>query len=155
MPKRAVEERIRDFGEVALGYDLSQATEEAGRCLQCKNPKCVEGCPVGVEIPRFVKKIAERDFEGAIRAIKEKNSLPAVCGRVCPQEDQCEANCVLGRKGEPLAIGALERFAADLELKSGVRMPALPKSTGIKIAVVGSGPAGLTAAGELAKLGYR
>ncbi|MGQ9514686.1 MAG: NADPH-dependent glutamate synthase [Thermoproteota archaeon] len=154
MPKRAVEERIRCFDEVALGYDVDQAIDEAKRCLQCRSPRCVEGCPVGVNIPKFINKIVEKNFSESIRIIKEKNNLPAISGRVCPQEDQCEKMCVLGKRGEPVAIGALERFVADLELKNGPSLPVLSKATGIKIAIVGSGPAGLTAAGDLAKLGH-
>ncbi len=154
MPKRAVEERIRNFKEVALGYDIEQAFEEAKRCLQCKSPRCVEGCPVGVDIPQFINKIIERDFNESIKIVKEKNNLPAVCGRVCPQEDQCEAKCVLGRKGEPVAIGALERFVADLELERGAESTISSIATGKRIAIIGSGPAGLTAAGDLAKLGH-
>lgn len=154
MPKQPAKDRIHNFQEVALGYQVQQALVEAGRCLQCKVPKCIEGCPVGVDVPRFIRKIVEEKFEEAIWTIKEKNNLPAICGRVCPQEKQCEAMCVLGKKAQPVAIGALERFVADRELSGGVKIPTRPNATGIKIAVVGSGPAGLTAAGELAKLGY-
>jgi len=154
MPKQQAQERAHNFREVALGYGVQQAITEARRCLQCKAPKCIGGCPVGVDIPRFIKKIVEEEFEGAIRIIKEKNNLPAICGRVCPQEKQCEAMCVLGRKAEPVAIGALERFAADRELGAGIKITGMPDPTGIKIAIVGSGPAGLAAAGELAKLGH-
>jgi len=155
MPKLSVEERIRGFNEVALGYTCEQAVTEAKRCLQCKEPKCVEGCPVEVNIPDFIKLISESKFEDAIKKIKEKNSLPAMCGRVCPQENQCMGRCILGKKGEPINIGALERFVADYELEKGVRVPNVAVSTGRKIAVVGSGPAGLTAAAELAKLGHK
>jgi glutamate synthase (NADPH/NADH) small chain len=154
MPKLSVEERIRSFREVALGYREEQAIAEAKRCLQCKEPKCVKGCPVEIDIPSFVKFIGEGKFEEAITKIKEKNSLPAICGRVCPQEDQCMGQCVLGKKGDPVNIGALERFAADYELEKGVKNPDAAASTGKKVAVVGSGPAGLTAAAELAKLGH-
>jgi glutamate synthase (NADPH/NADH) small chain len=155
MPKLSVEERIRCFKEVALGYSEEQAVAEAERCLQCKVPRCVEGCPVGIDIPRFIRHIRERNYEGAIRVIREKNSLPAICGRVCPQEDQCMGKCVLGLKGEPINIGALERFAADEERRRGLRaMPEIAPQTGKKVAVVGSGPAGLTAAAELARLGH-
>ncbi|HOJ43452.1 MAG TPA: NADPH-dependent glutamate synthase, partial [Syntrophorhabdaceae bacterium] len=143
------------FNEVALGYSKESAMREASRCLNCKNSPCVEGCPVNVQIPKFIKLIKEGDFMGAIHTIKETNSLPAVCGRVCPQEVQCEARCVLGKKGEPVAIGRLERFAADYELSMGdVRIPPIPEKTGKKVAVVGAGPAGLTVAGELAKKGH-
>lgn len=154
MPKRAVEERIRSFEEVALGYTKEQAIAEARRCLKCKEPKCVKGCPVGIEIREFVSLIGEGKFEEAIKKIKEKNSLPAICGRVCPQEDQCTGECVLGEKGDPINIGALERFATDYELEKGIEVPKIAESTGKKVAVVGSGPAGLTVAAELAKLGH-
>ncbi|MDP9751975.1 NADPH-dependent glutamate synthase [Thermoanaerobacter pentosaceus] len=154
MPAQKPEVRRRNFNEVALGYSEEEAVSEAQRCLQCKKPGCVEGCPVQVQIPQFIKRIAERDFEGAIKIIKETNSLPAICGRVCPQEEQCEKNCVLGKVGEPVAIGRLERFAADWERAKGVHPPVIPKKLGKKVAIIGSGPAGLTCAGNLAKLGY-
>lgn len=154
MPVQDPEERRHNFNEVALGYSEEQAVAEAKRCLQCKKPKCVEGCPVGIAIPAFVKHIADRDFGAAIREIKKMNALPAICGRVCPQETQCEKVCILGKKGESVAIGRLERFAADYELASGAAVPAKKKPTGKRVAVVGSGPAGLTAAVELAKLGH-
>jgi len=154
MPKQLAQERAHNFREVALGYQAQHALAESGRCLQCKVPRCTEGCPVGVDIPRFIKKIVEEDFEGAIRIIKEKNNLPAICGRVCPQERQCEATCILGKRAEPVAIGALERFAADRELEAGIKIPNRPDPKGIKVAVVGSGPSSLTAAGDLAKLGH-
>ncbi|TLN13772.1 dihydropyrimidine dehydrogenase, partial [bacterium] len=154
MPKQLAQERAHNFREVALGYQVQHALAESRRCLQCKVPKCTEGCPVGVDIPRFIKKIVEEDFEGAIRIIKERNNLPAICGRVCPQERQCEATCILGKRAEPVAIGALERFAADRELGAGIKTPNRPDPTGIKVAVVGSGPSSLTAAGDLAKLGH-
>ena len=128
---------------------------EASRCLQCKKPKCIEGCPVNVKIPEFIALIAEGDFSGAARKLKETNALPAVCGRVCPQESQCEAKCVVGKKGEPVAIGRLERFAADYERNQGeVSKPQMASPTGKKVAIVGSGPAGLTCAGDLVKLGH-
>lgn len=156
MPTLKAEERIRNFQEVALGYDEETAIAEAARCLQCRRPLCVEGCPVEVPIPQFVGLLAEGDFAGAIRVIREKNSLPAICGRVCPQENQCESRCVLGRKGEPVAIGRLERFAADWEMQNEVSTSVeRPKSNGKRVAIVGSGPAGLTAAGDLAKMGYQ
>ena len=119
MPEQNPKQRIQNFSEVALGYTDANALKEASRCLQCKKPPCVEGCPVNVQIPEFIKKIKEGDFMGAIHTIKETNSLPAVCGRVCPQETQCEEKCVLGKKGQPIAVGRLERFAADYELSTG------------------------------------
>lgn len=155
MPRQDPKLRIQNFDEVALGYAKDQAMREASRCLQCKKAFCVEGCPVDIDIPAFVAKIKEGDFIGAIHKIKEKNSLPAVCGRVCPQEEQCEAVCILGKKKDPIAIGRLERFVADYEFSQGeVRVPNLPKSTGKKVAVVGAGPAGLTVAGDLCKKGH-
>lgn len=153
MPKQRVEERVHNFNEVALGYSEEQAIAEAGRCLHCPEPQCVKGCPVGIDIPAFIKAIKEGDFDGAIGKLKEKNSLPAICGRVCPQEEQCQKYCVLSRIGEPISIGRLERFAADYEREGGVEVPARPKPSGRRVAVVGSGPAGLTAAAELAKMG--
>ena len=155
MPRQAPEVRAHNFDEVALGYSEEQAVHEAGRCLQCKKPACIAGCPVEIDIPGFTGKIGERDFAGSIRILKEKNVLPAVCGRVCPQEDQCEKVCVLGKKYEPVAVGRLERFAADWEAASGhAESPKRESPTGKKVAVVGSGPAGLTVAGDLAKLGH-
>lgn len=155
MPEQPAEERRKNFGEVALGYSKEDALAEASRCLSCKDPKCVEGCPVNVDIPGFIKLICEENFEGAIEKIKATNALPAICGRVCPQESQCEARCVLGKKGQPVAIGRLERFCADYEREKGVKAPEAIPSTGKKVAVVGSGPAGLTAAADLAKLGHK
>jgi len=152
--KRPPEIRKLSFDEVSLGYDGEEAMAEASRCLKCPSPFCVKGCPVQIEIPAFIEFIKKGDFSGAIDKIKEKNSLPGICGRVCPQELQCEAECVFGKRGVPIAIGALERFVADYELKKGVKLPEKAKSTGKSVAVVGSGPAGLTAAGELAKLGH-
>lgn len=154
MPLQDPEERRRNFNEVALGYTEEQAVAEAARCLQCKDPKCVQGCPVNIDIPVFIARIAERDIDEAIRTIKLTNALPAVCGRVCPQEVQCEQYCVLAKKGQPIAIGRLERFAADHESARGAAAPHKVKSTGKKVAVVGSGPAGLTAAADLAKAGH-
>jgi glutamate synthase (NADPH) small chain len=155
MPEQNPKQRIQNFKEVALGYTHDNALREASRCLQCKNAPCVAGCPVSVQIPAFIKKIKEGDFMGAIHAIKETNSLPAVCGRVCPQETQCESKCILGKKGQSIAIGRLERFAADYELNKGeVRAPEIAKKTGKKVAVIGAGPSGLTVAGELAKKGH-
>ena len=155
MPEQNPKKRVQNFSEVALGYTRENAIREASRCLQCKNMPCIEGCPVNITIPEFIKKIKEGDFMGAIHVIKETNALPAVCGRVCPQETQCEEKCVLGKKGEPIAIGRLERFAADYEAQQGdIRVPEIAKPTGKKVAVVGAGPAGLTVAGELAKKGH-
>jgi len=155
MPEQPAESRIRNFEEVPFGLSEEQAVVEAQRCLQCKKPQCVEGCPVGVDIPGFIRLIAERDFLGAARKLKLDNTLPAVCGRVCPQEDQCEATCVLGRRGDPVAIGNLERFAADYERRAGAaEVPQVAAARGVKVAVVGAGPAGLTAAAELARMGY-
>ncbi len=155
MPHQEAGIRNKNFDEVALGYTEETAVAEAERCLQCKNNACMEGCPVNVDIPAFIKKITERDFEGAINTIKEKNSLPAICGRVCPQESQCEKFCTLGKKNEPVAIGRLERYAADWELARGVKIPQVPESNGKRVAIVGSGPSGLTAASSLAALGYQ
>ncbi len=148
-------ERGKNFKEVSLGYGEEEAIEEANRCLGCKNPKCVEGCPVSVNIPSFISFIKKGDFSASFEELSKYNALPAVCGRVCPQESQCEGKCVLGIKGEPLAIGQLERFIADFARNN--KLSPLKKSEKIleKVAVIGSGPAGLTCAGELAKLGYR
>jgi len=155
MPKQEVKDRIRNFSEVALGYSAEQAVTEAQRCIQCPKPQCILGCPVEVDIPAFIKEVKEKNFDEAVRVVKEKNSLPAICGRVCPQESQCQKFCVLGKKGEPMAIGRLERFVADYERQKGVPSPSKPKpSTHKKVAVIGSGPAGLTAAADLAKQGY-
>jgi len=148
-------ERGRNFREVPYGYSEQEAVTEAKRCLQCKKPLCVQGCPVNVKIPEFVALIAEGKFIEAARKIKETNALPAICGRVCPQEEQCEARCVLGKKGDAVSIGNLERFAADYEREQGqVEIPQIKPSTGKKVAIVGSGPAGLTCAGELVKEGF-
>lgn len=155
MPEQPAEERRKNFNEVALGYTKEDALAEASRCLSCKEPKCVEGCPVNVDIPGFVKLVCEEDFSGAIEKIKGTNALPAICGRVCPQETQCEALCLLGKKGQPVAIGRLERFCADSERQQGAKVPEVPEPTEKKVAVVGSGPAGLTAAADLAKLGHK
>jgi len=155
MPEQPAEERRKNFNEVALGYTKEDALAEASRCLSCKEPKCVEGCPVYVDIPGFIKLVCEEDFAGAIEQIKGTNALPAICGRVCPQETQSEALCVLGKKGQPVAIGRLERFCADYERQQGVKVPEIPEPTGKKVAVVGSGPSGLTAAADLAKLGHK
>ena len=155
MPEQEPQVRRRNFNEVPLGYTPELAQTEASRCLQCKKPKCIEGCPVNVDIPAFIKLILDGDFLAAARKLKEDNSLPAVCGRVCPQEDQCEKLCVLGKKGEPVAVGRLERFAADYErAQNAVELPLLPQKNGKKVAIVGAGPAGLTVAGDLTKMGY-
>lgn len=155
MPEQSPKERIRNFDEVPYGYPEETAILEASRCLQCKKPPCVEGCPVEIDIPGFIKLVREGDFLGAVRKVKEKNALPAICGRVCPQETQCEARCVLGKKDEPVAIGRLERFVADYEReKSEVYIPEIKEETKKKVAVVGSGPAGLTVAADLRLLGH-
>jgi glutamate synthase (NADPH) small chain len=146
--------RSKNFGEVVLGYTEEQALVEASRCLNCPNPQCVSGCPVGVDIPAFISCIKERKFRESISKIKEKNSLPAICGRVCPQEEQCQKNCIMGRKGESISIGRLERFVADLEHEKGIEAKKVEVWNGRKVAVVGAGPAGLTVAADLAKLGY-
>ncbi len=158
MPKQSPEIRKRNFQEVALGYAQEQAVEEASRCLQCKKPKCVEGCPVGVEIPTFIRALRDGDMPEAVRVLKRKNSLPGICGRVCPQEVQCESLCVLNKKGKDVqvAIGRLERFVADWELGRKERSRTKEAlATGKRVAVVGSGPAGLTCAADLAKLGHK
>ena len=155
MPAQPGTERIRNFNEVALGYDEEMALSEASRCLQCKNPLCEQGCPVQVQIRDFITLVTEKDYMGAYNKIVETNSLPAICGRVCPQEEQCEAKCILGIKGESVAIGRLERFAADYQLEVGVVDPEVPQSSGKKVAVVGAGPAGLTAAADLARFGHQ
>jgi glutamate synthase (NADPH/NADH) small chain len=146
--------RNKNFEEVSLGYNEEEAIEEANRCLECKNPKCVSGCPVNVPIPDFIKKVKEGDFEEAYKIIKTQNALPAVCGRVCPQESQCEGQCIRGIKGESVGIGRLERFTADYFMNNINAEKAPIKPNGIKVAVAGSGPASLTCAGELAKYGY-
>lgn len=154
MPEQEPKVRAKNFKEVTLGYTEEMAVEEANRCLNCKNKPCMTGCPVSVRIPEFIQKVAENDFEGAYEVITSTNSLPAVCGRVCPQENQCEGKCVRGIKGEPVAIGRLERFVADYMMdKSDSAVK--PESNGHKVAVVGAGPSGLTCAGDLAKLGYQ
>lgn len=153
--KQKPEERRRNFNEVALGYTEEQALEEANRCLQCPKPQCISGCPVEIEIPAFVKLLREGKYEEAIAKIKEKNALPAICGRVCPQEEQCQLKCVVGKVGEPVSIGRLERFLADWERKRGFKVPEKAKSTGKRVAVIGAGPAGLTVAADLAKLGHK
>ena len=146
--------RAKNFDKVCLGYDEERALDEASRCLGCKNPKCVSGCPVSIDIPGFISHVKEGDFEGAAKEIAKYSALPAVCGRVCPQESQCEGKCVLGIKGEPVAIGKLEKFTADWARNHNVDLSNKEESKGKKIAVIGSGPAGLTCAGDLAKRGY-
>ncbi len=154
MPEQDPQVRARNFKEVALGYTAEMAIEEANRCLGCKNPKCVEGCPVNVRIPEFIKKVQEGDFKAAYEIVTSTNALPALSGRVCPQESQCECKCVRAIKGEPVAIGRLERFVADWYRENVNEMPEKTPSNGKKVAVVGSGPAGMTAASDLAKKGY-
>jgi glutamate synthase (NADPH/NADH) small chain len=156
MPGQDPKERIKNFKEVPFGYTPEMAVTEAKRCLQCKKALCMGGCPVEVDIPAFVRMIAGGDFIGAAKELKKDNSLPAICGRVCPQEDQCEKVCVLAKKYQPVAIGNLERFAADYERKQGeVEIPEIAPPTGKKVAIVGAGPAGLTVAGDLVKLGHQ
>jgi len=162
MPEQDPVKRSGNFNEVALGYSEEDALLEASRCIQCKNPICIKGCPVGIDIKSFIGLIQEKKFDEALGKIREKNGLPAICGRVCPQEDQCEKNCVLGIRGRPVAIGRLERFVADREMKciadgteESTWSKATRKCTKEKIAVIGSGPAGLTCAAELTKLGYQ
>ncbi len=154
MPEQAPEVRNKNFGEVALGYTEELAITEAARCLNCKTRPCVEGCPVNVQIPDFISKIVEKDYEGAYQIVRKSNALPAVCGRVCPQETQCEQRCVRGIKGESVAIGRLERFVADHHIKNAKESETKCETNGIRVAVIGSGPAGLTCAGDLAKRGY-
>ncbi len=155
MPKQPPKERARNFNEVATGYSADLARKEAERCIQCKKPLCVEGCPVEIKIPEFIKLISSGDVAGALAKIRETNYLPGICGRVCPQEEQCELRCILGKKGQPVAIGRLERFVADQEMQKNQKTaPVVQPSTGHKVAVVGSGPAGLAAAAELARLGH-
>ncbi len=155
MPVQEPNVRNRNFDEVALGYTYEIAVEEAQRCLNCKNRPCVEGCPVAVQIPDFIACVANEDMEGAFDVLNKSTSLPAVCGRVCPQETQCEQRCVRGIKGEPVGIGRLERFVADYHREHSTEKPVAPESNGHKVAIIGAGPSGLTAAGDLAKLGYK
>lgn len=155
MPSQDPKVRAHNFNEVTLGYTMQVAVEEAQRCLNCKNSPCVSGCPVNISIPEFIAHIKESDFEGAYQVISRSSSLPAVCGRVCPQESQCESKCTLGVKFEPVGIGRLERFVADWHNANSKEQPVMPKQNGHKVAVVGSGPSGLTCAGDLAKKGYK
>ncbi len=156
IPKRSAEERIRDFNEVVIGYDEKQAIEEASRCLQCPSKPCVKGCPIGVDVPRFIKLIRERKFEEAYKVLIEKCPVPAITGRVCPQERQCEGACTLAKLGQPIAIGALERFIADWAYEKGIEKPKVQEimMKRRKIAVIGSGPSGIVVASDLARLGY-
>jgi len=171
MPEQSPEERIKNFKEVALGYTEEDAIKESTRCLQCKKPRCIEGCPVDIDIKSFIDLISKKEFDKALDKVREKNSLPAICGRVCPQEDQCEKKCILAVKDKSVAIGRLERFVADRKLSennitgnesngcnenNNLKSKELDcKSSNKKIAIIGSGPAGLTCAGELAKMGYK
>ncbi len=152
--EQEAEVRAKNFEEVCYGYNKEEAMEEAARCLNCKNAKCIEGCPVSIDIPGFITKVKEGDVEGAYEVIGKSSALPAVCGRVCPQESQCECRCVRGIKGDPVSIGKLERFVADYALENNISPKKAEKMNGHKVAVIGSGPAGLTCAGDLAKLGY-
>nr|WP_314459008.1 NADPH-dependent glutamate synthase [uncultured Clostridium sp.] len=156
VPVREQDPKVRatNFEEVCLGYNEEEAKEEASRCIQCKNPKCVKGCPVSINIPGFIKEVEEGNIEEAAKVIAKSSALPAVCGRVCPQESQCEGQCIRGIKGEPVSIGKLERFVADWSREHGIVPEAPEKTNGKKVAVIGSGPSGLTCAGDLAKLGY-
>ncbi len=155
MPSQDPDVRNKNFNEVALGYTEEIALGEAARCLHCKNRPCVEACPVNVQIPEFIAKVSEGDYEGGYEIIHQTNALPAICGRVCPQETQCESKCSRGIKGEPVGIGRLERFVADWHSAHGDELPKKPESNGIKVAVIGSGPSGLTCANDLAKMGYQ
>lgn len=152
--EQAPKVRAANFEEVCLGYNKEEAMEEAARCINCKNAKCVSGCPVSINIPAFIHEVKEGNIEEAYKIISESSALPAICGRVCPQESQCEGKCIRGIKGEPISIGKLERFVADWARENGIKPPAPAALNGHKVAVIGSGPAGLTCAGDLAKLGY-
>ena len=154
MPSQDPNVRNKNFKEVALGYTAEMAVNEAKRCLQCKKPACRTGCPVQIDIPAFIAEVAKGDFEAAYQVIAKSSALPAVCGRVCPQESQCECHCVRGIKGEAVAIGRLERFVADYARENSTEKAVKPESNGHKVAIVGAGPAGLTCAGDLARMGY-
>ena len=155
MPRQEPHERVKNFKEVALGYTEEMARKEAARCLRCKNPQCRKGCPVDVPIPEFIEAISQGHYAEGIAIIKSKNALPAICGRVCPQEGQCQMKCVKGKKGDPVNIGRLERFLADWERGHEGYWPQKVTPTGKRVAVIGAGPAGLTAAADLAKLGHQ
>ena len=157
VPVREQEPQVRakNFDEVCLGYNEEEAVAEASRCINCKNAQCVKGCPVAIDIPGFIAQVKEGKFEEAYQTISASSALPAVCGRVCPQETQCEGKCVRGIKGEPVAIGRLERFVADYHREHCSEKPEMPKQNGHKVAVIGAGPSGLTVAGDLAKMGYQ
>jgi len=152
--EQAPKVRAANFEEVCLGYNKEEAMEEAARCINCKNAKCMQGCPVSINIPAFIHEVKEGNFEEAYKIISESSALPAICGRVCPQESQCEGKCIRGIKGEPISIGKLERFVADWARENGIKPTAPAEKNGHKVAVIGSGPSGLTCAGDLAKLGY-
>ena len=156
VPVREQDPKVRaaNFEEVCLGYNMEEAMEEASRCINCKNAKCIQGCPVAINIPGFIKEIKEGNIEEAYKVIGQSSALPAICGRVCPQESQCEGQCIRGIKGEPISIGKLERFVADYALEHDIKPVGAEKTNGHKVAVIGSGPSGLTCAGDLAKLGY-
>ncbi len=156
VPVREQDAKVRaaNFEEVCLGYNKEEAMEEAARCINCKNAQCIKGCPVSINIPGFIEKVKDGDIEAAYQIISEDSSLPAVCGRVCPQESQCEGKCIRGIKGEPVSIGKLERFAADWARENGIKPAGAKEKKGKKVAVIGSGPAGLTCAGDLARMGY-
>ncbi len=147
-------ERAANFEEVCLGYNLEEAQCEAARCINCKNAQCIKGCPVAIDIPGFIEKVKDGKIEEAYQVISESSALPAVCGRVCPQESQCEGKCIRGIKGEPISIGKLERFVADWARENGIKPAGAAEKKDKKVAVIGSGPAGLTCAGDLAKMGY-
>ena len=155
MPSLAPDYRNKVFEEVATGYTYEMAVDEARRCLHCKNKPCVSACPVCIDIPSFIERVANEDIEGAFEILNKQSSLPAVCGRVCPQETQCESKCVRGIKGEPVGIGRLERFVADWHREHSTEAPKVPEQNGHKVAIIGAGPAGLTCAGDLARLGYK
>ena len=155
MPLHSAKERILSWEEVPIGYSLEQAMDEAARCIQCKKPECIGGCPVGIDIPAFIKLVESGDIAGAAAKIRETNFLPAACGRVCPQDKQCEAVCVVGKKNSPVGIGNMERFVADYEREHALpRIPEMEPDTGKRVAVIGSGPSGLTCAYELRKRGH-
>ena len=156
VPVREQDAKVRatNFEEVCLGYNKEEAMEEAVRCINCKNAQCIKGCPVSIDIPGFIEKVKDGDIEAAYQVISESSALPAVCGRVCPQESQCEGKCIRGIKGEPISIGKLERFVADWAAENDIKPQGAKEKNGKKVAVIGSGPAGLTCAGDLAKMGY-